>query len=100
LAGKRKITPSGVGDADTRVAVLLPKGVDRQLRALAARRNSAVAPIIREWIIEKLREEPGITERRVAIAAIILHGKRVRGCPLYRDAIRAGIAPWRVDRFI
>jgi hypothetical protein len=56
LPGKRKITPSGVGDADTRVAVLLPKEVGRQLRALAARRNSAVAPIIREWIIEKLRE--------------------------------------------
>jgi hypothetical protein len=57
LAGKRKITPLGVGDADTRVAVLLPKEIDRQLRALAARRNSAVAPIIREWIIEKLASE-------------------------------------------
>jgi len=66
LPGKRKITPSGVGDADSRVAVLLPKEVGRQLRALAARQNSAVAPIIREWIIEKLREVgsggSGVTE--------------------------------------
>jgi predicted DNA-binding protein len=56
VPGVRKINPEGVGVADTRVAVLLPKDVGRQLRALAARRNSAVAPIIREWIIEKLNE--------------------------------------------
>jgi hypothetical protein len=56
MPGVRKIKPNGVGVADTRVAVLLPKDVGRQLRALAARRNSAVAPIIREWIIEKLSE--------------------------------------------
>jgi hypothetical protein len=60
LAGKRKITASGVGVADTRMAVVLPKEVGRQLRALAARRNSAVAPILRDWIIEKLAPE-GLT---------------------------------------
>ena len=56
VARVRKINREGVGDVDTRVPVLLPKDVGRQLRALAARRNSAVAPIIREWIIEKLQE--------------------------------------------
>jgi hypothetical protein len=56
VPGVRKINPKGVGDADTRVAVVLPQEIGRQLRALAARRNSAVAPIIRDWIIEKLRE--------------------------------------------
>ncbi|HWB48366.1 MAG TPA: hypothetical protein VG651_04590 [Stellaceae bacterium] len=56
MAGKRKVTETGVRVADTRVAVVLPKDIGRQLRALAVQRNSAVAPIIREWIIEKLRE--------------------------------------------
>lgn len=56
MPGVRKIKPEGVGDADTRIAVLVPKEIGRQLRALAARRNSAVAPMVREWIIEKLTE--------------------------------------------
>jgi hypothetical protein len=56
MPGVRKIKQTGVGDADTRVSVVLPKEVGRQLRALPARRNSAVAPIVREWIIEKLAE--------------------------------------------
>ena len=88
MPGKRKITPSGVGDADTRVAVLLPKDVGRQLRALAARRNSAVAPILREWIIEKLASEasppPG------GCVARIIAGELDRGHTPIQSAVRSG----------
>jgi len=52
----RKTHPDGVGEGDARISILLPKQIDRQLRALAASRGSAVSPIIREWIVEKLRE--------------------------------------------
>jgi hypothetical protein len=57
MPGVRKMKPEGVDDADTRVSVLLPRDIGRQLRALAARRNSAVAPILRQWITEKLAAE-------------------------------------------
>ena len=36
---------------------MLPKEVGQRLRVLAARRKTAVAPIVREWIIEKLAAE-------------------------------------------
>jgi hypothetical protein len=54
MAGIRKVRSTGVGDADTRITVLVPREIARQLRALAAARGSPVAPIVRTWITEKL----------------------------------------------
>lgn len=47
-----------------RLTIILPVEVEQQLRRLAAQRGSAVNPLVREWIIEKLDEakiSPGST---------------------------------------
>jgi hypothetical protein len=51
-------------DKKARLTIILPVEVDEQLRRLAAQRGTAVNPIVRDWIIEKLREvriSPGKT---------------------------------------
>jgi hypothetical protein len=55
-SGMRKPRMNGVGVADTKITIALPKDIDRQLRALAARRGQKITPIVREWIIETLVE--------------------------------------------
>jgi hypothetical protein len=42
--------------ATVKLTFNLPTDVDRQLRALAALRRVGVGPMIREWLIEKLKE--------------------------------------------
>jgi hypothetical protein len=56
MSGMRKPRMNGVGVADTKITIALPKDIDRQLRALAARRGQKITPIVREWIIETLVE--------------------------------------------
>jgi predicted DNA-binding protein len=55
-AARRKITPNGVTEGDARISILLPKRIDRQLRALSASTGTSVSKIVRAWIVEKLRE--------------------------------------------
>jgi len=42
-------------DETVKITLMVPVDVDRQLRVLAARRGIGVGPVIREWIVEKLR---------------------------------------------
>jgi predicted DNA-binding protein len=56
MPGARKPRPGSIAVSDARIAILLPTEVDRQLRALSARRGTSVSKIVREWITEKLRE--------------------------------------------
>jgi hypothetical protein len=59
MAGTRKFKDPA--ETDVKLTLLLPPDVDRQLRALAARRGDRVGPIVREWIIEGLREAEAST---------------------------------------
>jgi hypothetical protein len=54
MSGTRKFNDPA--ETDVKIAILVPRDFDRQLRALAARRGDRVGPIIRGWIIKKLRE--------------------------------------------
>jgi hypothetical protein len=53
MPGTRKYNP--VDEDTTKVTIIVPKDIDRQLRMLAARQGSPVGPMIREWIAEKLK---------------------------------------------
>jgi hypothetical protein len=56
VPGARKTRhPNGIGDADARISILLPKDIDRQLRALSASTGTSVSKIVRAWIVEKLQ---------------------------------------------
>ena len=48
-------------EGKARITITLPVEVYEQLRRLAARRGTAVNPIVRDWIVEKLGqiERPG-----------------------------------------
>ena len=54
MAGTRKIAVPT--EPAARHTIILPVEIDERLRRYAAERGSQVAPIVREWIIEKLRE--------------------------------------------
>jgi predicted DNA-binding protein len=56
MPGVRKPRPGSIADSDARIALLLPKEVDRQLRALSASTGTSVSKIVRAWIVEKLAE--------------------------------------------
>jgi hypothetical protein len=61
MAGVRKIRE--IAEDTVKLTILVPKDVDRRLRALAASRRGGVGPIVREWIMEKLREAEPDTAR-------------------------------------
>jgi hypothetical protein len=54
MAGTRKY--SRPTDEDVKITLLVPAGLDRQLRLLAARRGQPVGGLVREWITAGLRE--------------------------------------------
>ena len=65
MTGTRKYNP--VDEDTTKVTIIVPKGIDRQLRILAARRGQPVGPIVREWIVEKLQKaEPNVFREKQA----------------------------------
>jgi hypothetical protein len=41
-------------DKKARLSIVVPVEVEQQLRRLVAKRGSAINPIVRDWIIEKL----------------------------------------------
>jgi hypothetical protein len=53
-AGARKYQSSA--QCTVKLVTLVSEDMDRQVRALAAKRGVGVATLVREWIIEKLRE--------------------------------------------
>jgi hypothetical protein len=57
MPGTRKF--NAVDDDTTKVTIIVPKDIDRQLRMLAARQGSGVGPLVRVWIAEKLDEARG-----------------------------------------
>jgi hypothetical protein len=53
-AGTRRF--NSVDEDTTKVTIIVPKDIDRQLRMLAARQGSGVGPMVRAWIADKLHE--------------------------------------------
>jgi hypothetical protein len=56
MSGTRRFNDPAA--ATVKLTVAIPVDLDRQLRALAARQGIGVSPMIREWVLEKLRAAP------------------------------------------
>jgi hypothetical protein len=54
MAGTRKFNDPA--ETTTKITLIVPLDVDRQLRALAARRGQPVGGVVRQWITAGLRE--------------------------------------------
>ncbi len=57
MAGQRTLQTLLVKNGDHRVTIAFTAEMDSTIRQIAARRKTRVAPMLRDWIKERLAEE-------------------------------------------